>query len=134
MRPASFTPRLQRQGKQSLAGVVLLGALGATPTQAGIIMVDGTACTREHAAMAANAIVYTGGWVLVGAAGNDVFRCFGGRDTALRREGGNGALVGGLGNDTLKGRMGTDVHTGRPGQKSLVFQDRPTLTRRSAAE
>src|SRR5215211_1299863 len=52
---------LQRQWKQSLAGIALLLALGQTPLLAATLNVDGTTCTLVNAITAANNDTATGG-------------------------------------------------------------------------
>src|SRR5215217_9310397 len=52
---------LQRQWKQSLAGIALLLALGQAPALAATINVNGTTCTLVNAITAANNNAATGG-------------------------------------------------------------------------
>src|SRR5205814_6146093 len=61
--PRRVRRALQRQWKQSLAGVALLLALGQGPALAATIPVNGTTCTLIDAITAANTDAATGGCV-----------------------------------------------------------------------
>src|SRR5262245_48307603 len=61
--PRRLRRRLQRHGKQSLAGVALLLALGGSKVWADTINVDGTTCTLLNALTTANTDTDTGGCV-----------------------------------------------------------------------
>src|SRR5437762_456005 len=61
--PRRVRRALQRQWKQSLAGIALLLALGQGPALAATIPVDGTTCTLIDAITAANTDAATGGCV-----------------------------------------------------------------------
>src|SRR5437870_6874632 len=61
--PRRVRRALQRQWKQSLAGVALLLALGQGPALAATLNVNGTTCTLIDAITAANTDAATGGCV-----------------------------------------------------------------------
>ena len=59
--PRRVRRALQRQWRQSFAGIALLLALGEVPALAATINVDGTTCTLAQAIIAANTDTATGG-------------------------------------------------------------------------